>query len=68
SIPTTEKSMRSNDASFVALLMIEGLDEAAVREALHHVREMLLVESQGALDALPLYRLAFSLPKQLLPR
>lgn len=68
SIPTTEKGMRSNDASFVALLMIEGLDEAAVREALHHVREMLLVESQGALDAQPLYRLAFSLPKQLLPR
>jgi hypothetical protein len=31
SIKTREKSMRSGDASFAALLLIEGLDENAVR-------------------------------------
>ena len=59
--------MRSNDGSFAALLLIEGLDEAAVRDALHHLRKTLPAEDHGAIDDLPLYRLAFSLPKQLLP-
>ena len=67
SINTNEKGMRSNDGSFAALLLIEGLDEAAVRNALHHVRATLSADDHGAIDALPLYRLAFSLPKQLLP-
>ena len=31
SIKTHEKGMRANDGSFAALLLIEGLDEAAVR-------------------------------------
>lgn len=66
SIKTNEKGMRSNDGSFAALLLIEGLDEVAVRNALHHVRATLPAEDQGAIDALPLYRLAFSLPKRLL--
>jgi hypothetical protein len=67
SIKTSEKGMRSNDGSFAALMLIEGLDEAAVRIALHHLRAELPAEEHGALDALPLYRLAFSLPKRLLP-
>jgi hypothetical protein len=67
SIKTNEKGMRSNDGSFAALLLIEGLDEVAVRGALHHVRKALPTENHGAVDALPLYRLAFSLPKRLLP-
>ncbi len=67
SIETREKDMRSNDGSFVALLLIEGLDEAAVRNALHQVRPILPAEASGEIEALPLYRLAFSLPKQLLP-
>jgi len=53
--------------SFGALVLIEGLDEAAVRAALHHLRTKLLAEDHAALDALPLYRPAFSLPKRLLP-
>jgi hypothetical protein len=67
SIKTREKGMRSNDGSFAALLLIEGLDEAAVRDALHHLRKTLPADDHGAIDDLPLYRLAFSLPKQLLP-
>ena len=67
SIKTREKGMRSNDGSFAALLLIEGLDEAAVRDALHHLRKTLASYDQNAIDDLPLYALAFSLPKQLLP-
>jgi hypothetical protein len=64
-IKTNEKGMRSNDGSFAALVLIEGLDEAAVRAALHHLRAA-LPEANRAIDDLPLYRLAFSLPKRLL--
>ncbi len=67
SIKTNEKGMRRNDGSFAALVLVEGLDEAAVRSALHHLRASLPAEDHGALDALPLYRLAFNLPKRLLP-
>ena len=67
SIKTREKGMRANDGSFAALLLIEGLDEAAVRDALHHLRKTLPAEDHGAIDDLPLYRLAFSLPKRFLP-
>ena len=67
SIKTREKGMRANDGSFAALLLIEGLDEPAVRDALYHLRKTLPAEDHGAIDDLPLYRLAFSLPKQRLP-
>jgi len=67
SIPTNEKGMRRNDDSFAALLLIEGLDEPAVRAALHHARKALPAGDQTAVDALQLYRFAFSLPKRLLP-
>ena len=66
SINTREKGMRDNDRSFAALLMVEGLDEAAVRDALYHLRKALPAENHGAVDDLPLYRLAFSLPKRFL--
>ena len=59
--------MRANDGSFAALLLIEGLDEAAVRDALHHLRKTLPAEDHGAIDELPLYSFAFSLPKRMLP-
>ncbi len=59
--------MRANDGSFAALVLIEGLDEAAVRNALHHLRGRLSSDGADAIDALPLYRHAFSLPKYLLP-
>jgi hypothetical protein len=67
SIKTNEKGMRSNDGSFAALVLIEGLDEAAVRAALHHLRAALPEADHAGIDDLPLYRLAFSLPKRLLP-
>ena len=67
SIKTSEKGMRRDDGSFAALVLIEGLDEAAVGNALHQLRAKLLAGDHGAIDALPLYRLAFSLPKRLLP-
>ena len=59
--------MRRDDGSFAALVLIEGLDEAAVANALHQLRAKLPAGDHGAIDALPLYRLAFSLPKRLLP-
>jgi hypothetical protein len=55
SIKTREKGMRANDGSFAALLLIEGLDEAAVRDTLHHLRKTLPVEDHGAIDDMPLY-------------
>jgi hypothetical protein len=67
SIKTREKGMRGNDGSFAALALIEGLDETAVRNALQHLRPILSADDRGEIDASPLYRLAFSLPKQLLP-
>ena len=66
SIQTQEKGMRKNDESFAGLLLIEGLDEAAVRHALWHLRSTQKFEP-AVIDALPLYRLFFSLPKRLLP-
>ena len=54
-------------AIVAALLLIEGLDEPAVRDALHYLRKTLPVDDHGMIDTLPLYRLAFSLPKRLLP-
>jgi hypothetical protein len=67
SIKTSEKGMRTRDDTFAALLLIEGLDEAAVRDALHYLRKKLPAEHHAAIGNLPLYRLAFSLPKRLLP-
>lgn len=67
SIRTRERGMRGNDDSFATLVLIEGLDEPAVRDALHHLRVTLPAEDRSEIDALSLYRLAFSLPKRLLP-
>jgi hypothetical protein len=66
SIETREKGMRKNDESFAGLLLIEGLDEAAVRDALAHLRSTQKFEP-AVIDSLPLYRLFFGLPKRLLP-
>jgi hypothetical protein len=65
SIETREKGMRRNDDSFAGLLLIEGLDESAVRDALWHLRSSQKFEP-ATIDSLPLYRLFFSLPKRLL--
>lgn len=67
SIKTREKGMRANDGSFAALLLIEGMDEAAVRDALHHLRGILPAEDHPSIDELLLYSFAFNLPKRMLP-
>jgi len=66
SIETREKGMRKHDDSFAGLVLVEGLDEAAVRHALWHLRTTQKFQP-AVIDALPLYRLFFSLPKRLLP-
>jgi hypothetical protein len=68
SIKTSEKRIRGNDGSFAALVLIEGLDETAARNALHRLRASLPAINQGEVDALPLYRLAFSRPNWFLER
>jgi len=40
SVPTKEKGMRSGDASFAGLLMIEALDEASLRNAWRRVGDV----------------------------
>jgi hypothetical protein len=40
SVPTREKGMRSNDASFAGLLIIEALDEASLRNAWSRIGEV----------------------------
>lgn len=66
SIRTREKSIRNKDNSFAGLLLVEGLDEQSVRNALLYLRS-LVPQEIDAIEELPLYRLFFSLPKRLLP-
>jgi hypothetical protein len=67
SIETREKSLRSKDESFAGLLLIEGLDEIAVRNALWRLRSLLPQLDAGAIEKLPLYAVFFNLHKRLLP-
>jgi hypothetical protein len=60
SIQTREKGMRSDDRSFAALLLVEGLNETAVRDALARLQERDLELARDAGD-LPLYAVVFSL-------
>ncbi|HEY3679784.1 MAG TPA: hypothetical protein VGL45_13785 [Bradyrhizobium sp.] len=62
SIRTHEKSMRTKDDSFAGLLLVEGLDEAAIRRALWHLRAVSGLPPDLVQDV-PLYRLFFSLSK-----
>jgi hypothetical protein len=54
-IQTREKSMRSGDRTFAGVLLVEGLDEEAVRHAVRHLD-----------DAGTLYREIFSLERRCL--
>ena len=67
SIKTTEKSLRARDESFAGLLLIEGLDETSVRNALWRLRALLPGLDAGAIEKLPLYAVFFNLHKRLLP-
>jgi hypothetical protein len=62
SIRTHEKSMRTKDESFAGLLLVEGLDEAAIRHALWHLCAVSGLPPDPFQDA-ALYRLFFSLSK-----
>ncbi len=61
SIQTSEKTLRSKDQSFQSLLLVEGLDQAAIRDALSR----LPVPLPGGAPAadLPLYTLIFALDR-----
>jgi hypothetical protein len=61
SIPTREKGMRTGDASFAALLLVEGLDASAVRTALWRLRALAPNMDAVAMDSHPIYRTIFSL-------
>jgi hypothetical protein len=63
SISTSEKRLRKADDSFDALLLIEGLDEASVRQALQRLHS--LVPEIGAGQA-PLYAMRFALDRRQL--
>lgn len=67
SIQTREKGMRTSEDSFAGLLLVEGLDQPAVRAALWRLRALQPAFAADAVEASPLYRLYFSLPKALLP-
>jgi hypothetical protein len=59
-IETREKGMRTGDRSFAGLLLVEGLDETSVRNALWG-------QPVDGPDTPLLYGLAFALHKRLLP-
>jgi hypothetical protein len=64
SIATREKGMRSEDASFAALLLVEGLDENAVRTALWRLRSAAPEIDVEVMEAQPIYRMCFSLQRR----
>lgn len=59
SIQTREKSLRGEDKSFAGLLLIEGLDEDAVRDATAQMPSLASVTDRAT--NLPLYRSFFGL-------
>jgi len=60
SIQTREKGMRKDDRSFAALLLVEGLAEAPVRDALWRLRSREPGDTEGS-EQLSLYTIVFSL-------
>ena len=64
SIQTREKSMRAHDRSFTGLLVIEGLDQAAVRTAVEQLATT--VPAVGVADAMTLYGYFFGLDRRQL--
>jgi hypothetical protein len=66
-IRTNEKSLRDEDRSFGGLLLIEGLDEKSVRDALWRLRALTPRFDPRMIDAQVLYAVFFNLHKRLLP-
>jgi hypothetical protein len=67
SIQTREKSMRSRDGAFAALLTIEGFDETSVRNALWRLPSLAPPLNRRLIEELPLYAICFNLDRRLLP-
>jgi hypothetical protein len=67
SIETREKSLRSKDGTFLCILMIEGLDETSVRNALRCLPSMAPQLNRRLIEELPLYAICFNLDRRLLP-
>jgi hypothetical protein len=61
SIQTREKSMRSKDGTFAALLVIEGFDETSVRNALWRLPSLAPQLNRRLIEELPLYALCYAL-------
>jgi hypothetical protein len=67
SIQTREKSMRTQDDTFAGLLLIEGLDETSVRNALWRLPSLAPQLNRRLIEELPLYAICFNLDRRLLP-
>ena len=68
SIPTREKRMRTGDDSFAGLVLIEGLDEPSVRNALFRLRSLAPRLDARPMEELPLYAMCFNLDRRFLAR
>lgn len=67
SIQTREKGLRRADDSFAGLMLIEGLDEISVRNALWRLRSLAPGIDARPVEELPPYALRFALGRRLLP-
>lgn len=60
SMQTREKSMRSKDGTFAGLLVIEGLDETSIRNALWRLPSLAPQLDCRLVEELPLYAICFN--------
>jgi hypothetical protein len=67
SIETREKSLRSKDGTFAGIVMIEGLDETSVRNALWCLPSLAPQLNRRLIEELPLYAICFNLDRRLVP-
>lgn len=67
SIQTREKSMRNKDSTFAGLLVVEGLDETSVRNALWRLPLLAPQLNRPVTEEVPLYAICFNLDRRLLP-
>jgi hypothetical protein len=67
SIQTREKRMRSEDATFSGLLVIEGLDETSIRDALRRLPSLAPQLDRRLIEEPQLYAICFNLDRWLLP-
>jgi hypothetical protein len=66
SLQTREKSLRTGDQSFAGLLLIEGLDEKAVRDAIWRLHAVAPMLNADLIESYPIYSAFFGLHRRLL--